>query len=564
MIIGVAAMGLAVGLIAAACAKDDPAASGPAGSGPNSTGVQGAPPGQGAQPDITIAPSGKPKTGGTIGYAVEAETSGYNPTVDRWAISGTEVGLAIFDPLAALDANEQPQPYLAQKWEPSSDFKTWKITLRSGIKFHDGSPLTAAAVKQEYDAHLKSGLTRPALGPIQSIDVVDDLTVQFNMSSPWAVFPTALTGQIGVIAAPSQLNMGDAASSNPIGTGPFKLKNWVRDGQLDVVKNPDYWRKDSDGTQLPYLDGVSFRPLQENGQRANALESGQVAMFHTDDGPTIEKARASAKEGKNQIVEDHGETEEGFLMLNTSKPPFDQLSARQAVAYATDRQAYNDALSNDIPDTADGVFTKNSPWYIDSKFPTYDIEKAKQYAAQYQQDTGQPIKFTIGVGGPDTKKNGEFLQAEYKAAGIDADVQVVDQGSFITQALGGMYQANLWRQFGSPDPDADALWWLSDNAQGALTLNFARNKDPQIDKALQDGRATTDVDARKKAYATLQERFTADVPYVWLDRSLWAIVAANNLRGIANGPLPDGQPSLPIGGSGFPGVHRLTQTWVAS
>jgi ABC-type transport system substrate-binding protein len=556
-------MCLALGLVAAACAKDEQG-TGPTGSGPDATGSQGAAAGQGAQPNITVAASGKPKTGGTIAYGVEAETSGWNPTVDRWAISGDDVAMALFDPLVALDKDENPQPYLAESMTPSADFKTWTFKLRPNVKFSDGSPLTAAAVKKTYEAHLKSGLTKPALGPLQTIDAVDDLTVQFNMGSPWAVFPTALTGQAGVIPAPSQLDMGDASSSNPIGTGPFTLKSWTRDSELVAVKNPNYWRKDQNGTQLPYLDGVTFKPLPENSQRTAAFDSGQIQMFHTDDGPTIEKERPKAAAGEFQIVEDHGETEEGFLMFNTSAPPFDKLSARQAVAYATDRQAYNEALDNSVQDIADGVFTKNSPWYIDSKFPTYDLEKAKQYAAQYQQEAGQPLKFSIGVGGPDTKKNGEFLQAGYKAAGIDAEVNVVEQGSFITQALGGNYQANLWRQFGSPDPDGDALWWLSDNAKGGLTLNFARNQDPQIDAALKTGRETTDLATRKQAYATLQQRFTADIPYVWLDRALWIVVAKSDVRGVENGPLPDGKPAIPIGGAGFPGVQFLTQTWLAS
>jgi peptide/nickel transport system substrate-binding protein len=448
--------------------------------------------------------------------------------------------------------------------EPSADFKTWTFTLRPNIKFSDGSPLTAAAVKQTYEAHLKSGLTRPALGPLQSIDAVDDLTVKFNMSSPWAVFPASLTGQAGVIPAPSQLAMGDASSSTPIGTGPFKMESWQRDSQLVAVRNPDYWRKDQDGQQLPYLDGVTFKPLPENSQRTAAFDSGQLQMFHTDDGPTIQKERAQAKDGNLQIVEDHGETEEGFLMFNTSAPPFDKLSARQAVAYATDRDGYVSTLDNEINDTADGVFTKNSPWYVDTKFPTFDLDKARQYADQYKQETGQTLSFSIGVGGQDTVRNAQFLQASYKQAGIDASINVVEQGSFITQALAGNYQANLWRQFGAPDPDADALWWLSANAQGALTLNFARNKDPKIDAALQQGRETTDVAKRKEAYATLQQQFTADVPYVWLDRALWIVVAKNNIRGIENGPLPDGKPAIPIGGAGFPGVQFLTQTWIAS
>jgi peptide/nickel transport system substrate-binding protein len=285
-------------------------------------------------------------------------------------------------------------------------------------------------------------------------------------------------------------------------------------------------------------------------------------MFHTSDGKSITLLRQQAKEGKIQLVEDRGEQEEGSVMFNTSAPPFDNLNARLAVAYATDRDAYIENVGEGVNEPADGVFAPSSIWYKDVNFPKVDLAKAREYAQKYQQETGKPLEFTLGVGGPDTKKNGEFLQQGWSQAGINAQVQVANQGTFITEALGGNYQANLWRQFGAVDPDADYLWWVSDNAKGALTLNFARNQDPEIDKALNDGRVTTDVNARKAAYAKLQERFAADVPYVWLDRSLWAIAANNTVRGIENGPLPDGQPSIPIGGNGFPGVHRMVQTWI--
>lgn len=546
-----AAIVLAIALLSS-CAKDTTT---DGGQGPVAT--------QGAQTNITQAASGPAKAGGKLAYGVEAETSGWNPTTDRWAISGTLIALALFDPLSARDDQGVAQPYLAESFEHSDDFKTWKVTVRSGIKFHDGSPLTSAAVKQTYDGHLKSGLTRPAFAPLQSVEVLNDRTTQFNMSVPWAIFPGSLTGQAGVIAAPAQLDKGDQSSLEPIGTGPFMLKSWLKDDKLVTTKFTGYWRKDQQGNPMPYLEELSFVPITDNAQRKRALESEQLQMFHTSDGPVIKILREEAIAGKIQLVEDRGESEEGFIMFNTSAPPFDNLNARKAVAFATDREAYNDTLSNGANVVADGPFAPNSPWYVDSKFPTLDLEQAKRYAKQYEADTGKPLEFTFGVGGPDSKDNGEFLQQQWAQAGIKAQVNVITQDTFISEALTGKYQANLWRQFGSPDPDADFHWWHSEHAGDTFSLNFARNKDPEIDAALKQGRETLDPNIRKAAYAKLQERFTAGVPYVWLDRSLWAIAAVNNVRGIENGPLPDGKPSMPIGGAGFPGVHRLVQTWLA-
>ena len=256
-------------------------------------------------------------------------------------------------------------------------------------------------------------------------------------------------------------------------------------------------------------------------------------------------------------------------MFNTSKAPFDNVNARKAVAWATDRDQYIETVGEGVPAPADGVFTKNSPWYVDSNFPTLDLANAKEFADKYQQETGQPLTFTLGVGGPDSKPNGELLQAQWKKAGINAEVKVAEQGSFIAEAVTGAYEANLWRQFGAPDPDADFLWWTSANAgtapEGdALTLNIARNKSECVDEAILAGREEPEEAARKQAYADLQQCFADEQPYIWLTHTNWIIVAAPYVRGITNGPLPDGEESLPVGGAGdFGGVTRLTQTWLA-
>ena len=123
---------------------------------------------------------------------------------------------------------------------------------------------------------------------------------------------------------------------------------------------------------------------------------------------------------------------------------------------------------------------------------------------------------------------------------------------------------NLWRQFGAPDPDVDYVWWHSETADGDVNfLNFARLYDEQVDDALQRGREQTDPTAREEAYADFQRRLTELIQYVWLNHSVWTVAADNDIRDITNGPLPDGEESLPIGGTGtFGGTHRLTQVWL--
>ncbi len=552
----VAGLVLVVGLVAACSSSSNDA------TGTGSSGTDGAG-GAGPQPNVTQPSGGTPKTGGTLAYGLEAETDGFNPTVNRWAISGTQVGLAVYDPLVALDADGKAQPYLAQSLEPSNDYKTWTVKLRPDITFHDGTPLTSAAVKKVYDEHKASALTSAAVTPIESITTTDDLTAVFTMRAPWAVFPNALTGQAGVIPAPSMFDAPDKGGRAPVGTGPFRFKEWVPDNQFTAVKNTSYWRKDASGVQLPYLDEVDFKPLPEVKSRLNGLKSGQVDMMHTNDAASIEEIRKAAADGSLQKVEDTGESEEGLVLLNTAAPPFDNLKARQALAYATDTATYTQTVDYGVLAPANNVFNPGSPWLVPTDYPSYDPAKAQELVNEVKQEKGE-FKFKLTGGGADTRDNLQALQAMYTAVGMDVEVDVVDQASFIPTAVLGSFQANLWRQFGAPDPDSEYLWWTSENAKpiGQLALNMARNKDPELDRGLNIGRENSDFAKRKEGYALVQQRLAADLPYIWLDHAQWVVAARNDVRNLTNGPLPDGQPAYPIGGAGFPGVTRLTQVWL--
>jgi 4-phytase/acid phosphatase/peptide/nickel transport system substrate-binding protein len=130
--------------------------------------------------------------------------------------------------------------------------------------------------------------------------------------------------------------------------------------------------------------------------------------------------------------------------------------------------------------------------------------------------------------------------------------------TLIQNALSGNYSAQVWRQFGAQDPDGDYVWWASSNTEPPLALNMARNRDPQVDAALDAGRSSVDEAARKQAYADLQRRFTADLPYLYLNHTPWAVVADLTVRDVAKQTLPDGTPSAGV----LSGVHRLTQVWL--
>ena len=512
-------------------------------------------------PDVTVAASGPPKTGGTINYGLEGESDGFNPTANRWAISGLMVANAVFDPLAAYDANGKAQPYLAQAFIPSADFKTWTIQMRSGITFTNGEPLDGAAVKKDLDAARASPLVGGAAANVAStaVDPTDPLKVIVTMHDPWASFPASLTGQVGMIAAPAQLDASaEDASRKPIGTGPFVQKEWVPDNRWVGTKNPGYWRKDSSGTQLPYLDSVVFKPIVDQQNRTNALISGDVQMLHTTDWESISRLQSEGASGNLQVVLDPTESEETHVVLNTSKAPLDDVRVRQALAMCTDAAQVR-AVSL-VPDgyAATSQFKENSPWYSDSGFPAYDVQAGTDLINQVKAEKGD---VTVSLGTTPVPTNTAITQTlaqQWEQCGVKVNLTTTEQSKFILDMATGNYGANLSRQFGESDPDQSYVWWTGTNATGALALNFARLNDPQINAALNKARASDDVAVRQQAYADLVKRQSELVPYIWINHTQWAIGAANNVRNIANVSLPDGQPSLPFQS----GVDRLTETWL--
>ncbi len=518
---------------------------------------------------VTVAPGGEPKRGGKLVYGLEADTDGFDPAVSRMVANGLIMANAVYDPLAAFAADGSAKPYLAEKIEPSADFRTWTITLRKGITFHNGERLDADAVMNHFSKMRKSPLTNAALDLIDETTPttkIDDPTFKVNMLEPWAQFPVLLTGQLGIVPSPAFYAEPDPKkrSNSPIGTGPFKLLSREPNVRTELVRNPDYWRKDERGTQLPYLDGVAFTFFPQNVARDEALDRGDINMMFTTFGSSERRLTQWANEGKIQVVRDTGSEEQVFLELNMDAPPLDDLRVRQAINYAIDRKEYVKISDDEEAWIRNNVFSPSSPWFADVGTPPFDAAKAKDLVAAYTKEKGQKPTFAIKTNDSvENQKLGQWFADQLNKVGMDVKALSSAMETFPTELVFGKYEVGYVRQFGAPDPEGDAYWFLSKNAskpgEGRLGLNIARLRDPEIDKVLAEARATTDAETRKKAYRRFQERITELVPYVWLTASVKMIATDKRVRGITNGPLPDGSPSMPI----VTGVTRLSSVWLA-
>ena len=524
---------LALGLVAAACGGGDD----DSGGGGGATGDEDA---------------GTPTPGGTVVYGLEAETTdGWCLPEAQLAIGGIMVAQSIYDTLSRPNAEGEMEPWLAESVEPNEDSTVWTITLREGVKFHDGTDLTAEVVKNNIDAlrgtypARRPLLTVFVFEPIQSVDVIDPLTVQVTLKQPWVSFDATLwgSGRYGMMAQ-AQLDDASTCAENMIGTGPFKKVDWVPNQSFTAEKNPDYWATDAAGEQLPYLDSIEFRPIVEVDQRLNALQSGDINAMHTSDAPTVSDLRDLADSGEVNAYESEEFGEVSYIMLNETKPPFDNIKARQAMAYAVNFEETNAILNDGITTQATGPFAPGKIGNLeDTGFPTYDAAEAERLVGEYEAETGQDLSFTYTTTNAQvTIDQAQLLKEQAEAVGMSVEIVTVDQSTQIDTAISGDFEAIGWRNHPGRDPDLQYNWWKSGSP-----VNFGKFTDPEIDALLDQGRTT--LEGREQIYEDLNTRFAEEVHNIWLWYTPWTIAMASDVHGVpGEGPSSaDAFPGLATG-----------------
>ncbi|MSO78615.1 MAG: ABC transporter substrate-binding protein [Acidimicrobiia bacterium] len=486
--------------------------------------------------------SAAPSRGGSLTYGLEAETdttNGYCLPAGQLAASGIQVVSAVYDTLVTINSKGAYVPYLAKTVEPNETFTEWTITLREGVTFHDGTALNADVLKLNLDTYRGKNPSIPAalsaynFSDVSDVVVKDPLTVVVTTKRPWPAFPAFLfgSGRIGILAR-AQLADRQTCATNLIGTGPFKFVDWTPGESLEVVRNDNYWRKG-----LPYLDGITFVPSPDPAQRVNGLLGGELDMIQTSGANQILQLEESEKNGEvNLVISDRG-AEVAYGMLNVSKPPFDDIIARKAVAYAGDAVELNEIRNHGLFTIASGPFGPGSPAYIkDTGLYKHNLKKAKKLAAQYEAKHGEPLSFEyLTVPDPEAVALAALVQEQQGRAGIEVSVRTISQPELISQAISGQFQQLGFRNHPGGDPDSQYVWWHS----GSL-VNFGRINDPVIDDLLDRGRVETNPAKRTAIYKQLNKRFAKQLYNLWVWYTLWANATAPDVRGVAGPPLPDG------------------------
>jgi peptide/nickel transport system substrate-binding protein len=495
---------------------------------------------------------GTPVAGGVITYGVEGKTTQFCPPKTQAAISGIMIMQSMYDTLAEPTNDGRAVPYLAKTITPNDDSSVWTIGLREGVTFHDGTPVDAAAVAQNITAWTKGLLLQFVFSNIATVTVTDPLTVTVAMKKPWVAFPWYLwtTGRTG-IAAPAQLDSPDC-DTKLIGSGPFKLKSFdPASGDVSVVKNASYWRKG-----YPLLDGINWKVQGDSIQRMNGLEGGQFDVIHTSGG----KDRKTVESfGANITAEPAGNREISQVLINLTRPPFNDPNARLALALSQDRDA--------LAAIGAGPGTTKAYQVVDSKvlghikdpagYPKgQDIPKAKKLVAEYKAAHGGKFELNLqSTFDPTTQALAAEIKREAAIVGITVNLPApVDQAAIINQALGGAVDAFAWRNYPGADPDTLYVWFHSGSP-----VNFGKINDPIIDKALDDGRSELDPAKRKVAYETFVSQMSSEITTLWGWYTNWFIGSNDKVTGILGPNLPDesGKPGKDKPAAVFAGYHQL-------
>jgi ABC-type transport system substrate-binding protein len=500
----------------------------------------------------------KPVKGGSLTFGIDTEESGFNPSTARWDEGGFLYGRTVFDPLAIVNAAGGVEPYLAESITSNDDFTSFTINLRPGIVFHDGTPLNATALYTNIEKQATSILTGPAFATnIKGVSVTGPMAVTLTMKSSWAPFPYYLAqAQTGYVAAPSMLNSADGGTSNPVGTGPFVFQDWVPNSHMTATRNPHYWRKG-----YPYLNSITYKPIIDYVSRADALETGEVDMMHSNTPDNLLQFRGNRSwsyyDNSGQVV---GQPTVQCIQLNTAAEPFNNHTLRVAVAKCVNRAQYSKVIDKGVDVAMNGLFLPGSEFYSKTAYPKYNPTQAAKLVKQVQQQTGSAPTFTLNsTSDPETLAAAQFLQQAWQTAGMKVTIQIIAQATIINDALAGTYEATLWRQFGAVDPDLNYVWWSTTTVGPPLPLNMARNNDPRIQTALIAGRETNDKPDRIKAYQQINEYLAQDIPYLWLARDTWCVAANPNVQNFANPTTLQGSKAIAYD----EGVLWPAQIWIS-
>ena len=451
------------------------------------------------------------KYGGTLTLGMYADI--LTPDLHRTIGNPTaQFGMLVAESL--IDWNEECDfvPSLAESWKISPDASEYTFFLRKGVLFHNGREMTAEEVKKSYD-HLIDEKTasprRGEFGNIKRIEVVDKYSVKFYLKGPDASFLVALQPTTAFITAPESF---ESKPPHPIGTGPFEFVEWKPRQYVKLKRFKNYWAKDKNGKQIPYVDEVILKVVPDDTVRYTALRTGDVDWVWALPFEQIPGIRKNPPAGIDPSVK--GGVRWIFVQVNCAKGPTKDLRVRQAIAHAIDKKSIMDGLTWGIASPETQMFAPGSQWYVQGLKDPYrepDFARARQLLKEAGYEKG--LQLTAIVRNETFVVNlATLAQANLKKAGIDLQLEVMDFASWESKQNKGQFDVNPSHLTFVPDPDG--LYYIYFHSKSPQ--NDARYDNPEYDRLMEEGRRTIDIAKRKEIYRKALELLNRDLPRIFL------------------------------------------------
>jgi peptide/nickel transport system substrate-binding protein len=425
----------------------------------------------------------------------------------------------IYEGLMRVDEHLQPQPNLATSWTIGKDGLSYVFKLKAGVKWHDGAPFTADDVVFTVDRLLRAlnPRVRVAMQSVKSVRALDPLTVEFLLNYPYAAFLAVMDGASMPIAPKHLLGNADLSkplAGTPIGTGPFRFKEWVRGSHIALVRNDAYHVPG-----LPRVDAVLWHVIPDGASRAAAFESGKVDVLPGGTVEYFDVARLAKLPGvavTQKGFEKYGPI--AFVWINHRNPVLADVRVRRAIMHAIDRDAMAKVIWQGFATPATGPMVRTNAFYT-KDVPTHprDLAKARKLLAEAGY-AGQPIRLLGLPFGETWQRMSEMAKQHLTQAGLKVETQNADMAG--TMARQANWDFDLAFTFlytmGDPAIGIARNYMGSEIAKGSPFNNVGGYQNPRVDALFERG--SREIDPRKRAelYAQVQRVLVEDVAAAWL------------------------------------------------
>jgi peptide/nickel transport system substrate-binding protein len=468
-----------------------------------------------------------------IRVGVNTEAGTLDPRRARDTTANTSSYL-IYDGLVRLSPDLKPLPNLAARWE-NPDPLTWIFHLRKGVKFHDGSSLTADDVVFTFQSLLDPATKAPLRSlytPIQAIEATSPDTVRMTLSAPYSPLLGYL--EMGIVSKKAVLG-GANLDTAPMGSGPMKFVRWERGSRIVLESNDAYW-----GGQ-PLVKELQLVLIPGNTPRAQAFEAGALDLVQSPfSGPDLARLKGD-KRFKSVFANGIGFT---VMIMNTADPILSDPQLRRALAMAIDNKAVADRVYAGTEALSNAPLVPSSWAYSKGREqPGFNTEGARKELERlgWKDTNGDGIldkggkKLTLVLSthseSPERVESIEFIQALYMALGIDAQIKLSDWPSFSTSVNDSKFQLAVYGYYNIVDPDR--LFYGQLRSGGSMS--HSKYSNPELDKLLDAGRASTKIDERRKIYRQVVDIVVRDLP--WYTMTLTEFQAFHNDK--IKGFVPD-------------------------